>query len=217
MISFFFFYVKEFLLIHSRYSWRFEWSDDWTVDLSRSFGETDDEGWVYGATFERINEMIKSMNTTGTSTSSSLVRKRRWKRTMICVSEETIAAIKNRRDQIVEARRRIQMSLKEKQTNVDGVKEFETKRVDAHNQAYLTAYQSILNSQNSLKEQYTKLRRLKQVHITLLMLYRRNRNTMSNFDFHPKSLKNANIMFIFCPFYALFLFGTGSFCLIVHQ
>ena len=61
--------------------------------MSKSFGDTDAEGWVYGSSYERIDEMKASNNTLSVATTTTLFRKRRWKRTLTCVSKSFLEEI----------------------------------------------------------------------------------------------------------------------------
>lgn len=147
-------------------SW--EWFDEWEVDLSRSFGETDEDGWAYASSHEKISEMIKFVCTSGIPTTTSLARRRRWRRTLVCVSQEAKLGIQSRREQITVVRQRIEASLHEKQAHVDKIKEYEEKRTTSHHQTYSLAFASILRSELILKEQVAKLKKLKQVFGCLL-------------------------------------------------
>lgn len=95
------------------YSW--EWTDTWNIDISERYGQPDTEGWYYGATYDRLDETIKSNTASGVTNKTSLVRKRRWIRATRCVSNELLTKLKLRSDKIVEIRYRIEVSLKEKE------------------------------------------------------------------------------------------------------
>lgn len=142
-------------------SW--DWSGDWIIDTSKSFGETDAEGWVYGTSFEKILEMIASNTTTGICSSTSIFRRRCWRRKMVCTSEEIATSVEKRRTRLTASRQAVVEILTEKQSKVDSVKKYEAQRIVAHKKAYITSTHTVKYVETSVKEHSTKLKILRQV------------------------------------------------------
>jgi hypothetical protein len=131
------------------------------LDLSSRFGQPDNEGWFYASTFDRLGEMMKNATGTGIASKTSIVRRRRWVRSMICIADELNEAIKQRVDLILSIRRNIETTLKEKETAVRSVKFYEENRSFVFSQSLHLATQGTLNTLSLLKELASKLKNLK--------------------------------------------------------
>lgn len=136
--------------------------DKWGLDMSNRYGQPDIEGWFYASTFDRLGEMLKSATGTGIASKTSLVRKRRWVRTMVCTAEDFSEAIRKRIDSIFTMRRNIELSLKEKEQAVSSVKFYEENRSFVFSQSLHLATQGTLNTLSLLKDIGTKLKSMKQ-------------------------------------------------------
>ena len=62
-----------------------EWVSELQVDKSRRYGIPDDEGWMYGVSFESLIEQINT-GKAEEQTASSIVRRRRFVRSKKCVA-----------------------------------------------------------------------------------------------------------------------------------
>ena len=51
-------FVVLFVCLTSLDAGRWDWADKWAIDLSMKHGQPDNEGWFYGASFDRLGEMI---------------------------------------------------------------------------------------------------------------------------------------------------------------
>lgn len=64
----------------------FEWApgSEWSVDMSKRFGNTCVEGWMYGDSFKSILEDMKAKRSSGVPDSSNITKKRRrvWTRAL---------------------------------------------------------------------------------------------------------------------------------------
>mmetsp|Transcript_8422 Transcript_8422/g.12541 ORF Transcript_8422/g.12541 Transcript_8422/m.12541 type:complete len:796 (+) Transcript_8422:25-2412(+) len=105
-----------------------EWSGDWTIDTSHSFGPTDSEGWCYGVTFERLLAAIASNSTSAEDQSSCMVRRRRWIRERVCVSEEALAEHQEQVDYLLDARARMEEALRCRKEDFEMVSRYEAER-----------------------------------------------------------------------------------------
>lgn len=141
---------------------RWEWVDKWGLDMSNRYGQPDIEGWFYASTFDRLSDMLKTGTGTGIASKTSLVRKRRWVRTMVCVAEEFCEAIHHRIDDILQMRRNIENTLKEKEVALRSVKFYEENRSFVFSQSLHLATQGTLNTLSLLKDIGTKLKSMKQ-------------------------------------------------------
>lgn len=130
--------------------------------MSSKYGQPDIEGWFYASTFDRLNEMFKSASGTGVASKTSLVRKRRWVRTMVCVAEEFCDSIRHRIEDIFTMRKNIEFAMKEKEQAVRAVKFYEENRSFVFSQSLHLATQGTLNTLSLLKDIGTKLKSMKQ-------------------------------------------------------
>ena len=62
-----------------------EWVSELQVDKSKRYGSPDDEGWMYGISFESLIDQIKS-GKAEEQTAASIVRRRRFVRSKKCVA-----------------------------------------------------------------------------------------------------------------------------------
>lgn len=86
---------------------------------------------IYDATHpsgQRLNEAIRTGNGSGVASKTSIVRKRRWTRSIRCVSAEILQQIRNRTMKIQRMRTHIEQTLKEKEIIIKNIKAYEEKR-----------------------------------------------------------------------------------------
>ena len=65
-----------------------EWVSELQVDKSKRYGSPDEEGWMYGISFESLIDQIKS-GKAEEQTAASIVRRRRFVRSKKCVAPGT--------------------------------------------------------------------------------------------------------------------------------
>lgn len=133
------------------------------MDKTKSFGDTDSDGWVYGSSFEKIQEMIARTSTTGICSSTSLYRKRRWKRTMICVSKDIREELEARRENLTQTRRQVEEELRYKHTVADLINNYEKKRLVAQTAISDQTYNALSIVEDELSTEIDLLKRLKLV------------------------------------------------------
>ena len=75
------------------------WTTEWTIDTTCSFS-TDEEGWAYGHTWDRLFEAIQKNLSTVDST-TTLVRRRKWIRGRVCVTSSAMEQLQEERDSII--------------------------------------------------------------------------------------------------------------------
>lgn len=131
--------------------------------MSGKFGQPDPDGWYYASTFDRLGEMMKNASAVGVASKTSLVRKRRWVRSMTCTSSELNEAIQQRIEHILSTRRNIESTLKEKEQSVRSARFYEENRSFVFSQSLHLATQGTLNTLSLLKDIGTKLKSLKLV------------------------------------------------------
>jgi hypothetical protein len=131
--------------------------------MSNAFGQSDINGWYFAATFDRLNEMIENNCASGQPTKTSVVRKRRWIRNVICSSEDLRNKIYLRIKDIIAKRINIEAILRDKENVYKSIKFYEENRSFVFSQSLHLATQGILNTLSVLKELSTKLKMLKQV------------------------------------------------------
>lgn len=106
-------------------------SNCWSIDSSHSSnksGLSDGDGWLYGISFDRLNEAIRSGTASGVAGKTHLVRKRRWTRSIRCVSTELLLQIRDKSERMTRMRSRIEKSLQEKEAVIADLKLYEAKR-----------------------------------------------------------------------------------------
>jgi len=139
-----------------------QWIDRWSIDTSPRFGQPDNDGWYYGVSFERLNDNIKHSTAAGTTNATSIVRKRRWIRNMLCTSAEVIENIKKRIEQIHQYRSNIEASLLDKENTHKALKFYEENRSFVFAQSLNLATHGTVNTLTFLRELINKLKVLKQ-------------------------------------------------------
>ena len=133
------------------------------VDRSKSFGDTAEDGWVYGSSLERIQFMIKNLSTTGEKSTTSMFRRRRWCRSVRCVSKDIVNEIEAQIGDLQSARKTVEKKIRDMHAHAEEVSSFEQKRLQLHDRAYQSTVQRITTIDASLAELAEQLRKLRQV------------------------------------------------------
>jgi hypothetical protein len=105
-----------------------EWMNEWTVDKSNSFGECDEDGWTYAPTMESLLEAYSNGKTVGEMTALSLVRRRRFIRSRICISFSLRESIESRMKLLMDTSQLLESHLKDKKEEFIALKEYEKAR-----------------------------------------------------------------------------------------
>ena len=140
------------------------WSykDKWRLDSSNTFGEPDKEGWLYAHSFDKLFEMIKSGTATSVSTTTSIVRARRWVHSIVCTSADVEHKIQERIATIQSNLLKLGNSLDEKKMHVKLIHEYEKLRGQRYEEAYQTFTAMVNNTLEVLQYQATRLEKFKQ-------------------------------------------------------
>jgi len=154
----------------SSYSRSWTWSGQWTVDKSNAFGPHDAEGWYYGPNFEKLAELIQKRSGAETSTKTSMVRRRRWVRTMHCSSKEVLEQIRLRVEKINLSKAHIEAAISEKQNSLQSIMFYEENRAFVFDQSLSLATQGTTATLAVLKDLFFKLKRLHEVILCLFFL-----------------------------------------------
>jgi hypothetical protein len=131
--------------------------------MSNAFGQSDLHGWYFAPSLDKLNEMIENNCASGVSTKTSITRKRRWVRNVICAAEELKVNIRIRCKDIFAKRINIETVLRDKENVFRSIKFYEENRSFVFGQSLHLATQGILNTLSVLKELSSKLKLLKQV------------------------------------------------------
>ncbi|RYG97943.1 hypothetical protein EON65_52095, partial [archaeon] len=126
------------------------------------YGSPDHEGWYYSTSFDRLSDAMRNAQATGIASATSTVRKRRWIRSLQCVSNELAGKMKDRMDRIVQIRVRIEASLKNKEDCVKDMEKYEETRSKVFATSLQQATQNTLQSLGQLKDISSRLRLVKQ-------------------------------------------------------
>ena len=100
----------------------------WTIDKSHSFGATDPDGWAYETTFDRLIDDIKACKTSSVNKSTSIVRRRRYIRTRVCVTPEATAKMRARTTALLAIKNKFDLALLEKKTDYGNIMQYERER-----------------------------------------------------------------------------------------
>jgi len=133
------------------------------VDKSNAFGPHDAEGWYYGPNFEKLAELIQKRSGAETSTKTSMVRRRRWVRTMHCSSKEVLEQIRLRVEKINLSKAHIEAAISEKQNSLQSIMFYEENRAFVFDQSLSLATQGTTATLAVLKDLFFKLKRLHEV------------------------------------------------------
>lgn len=145
--------------------------EDWSIDSSSQYGNPDGEGWLYAATFDRLHEQMRNAAANGLSSATCMVRKRRWIRTITCISTDLATKIRDRAERVVQIRVNIEASLKDKEASLKEINAYETQRAAVFAQSLQVATQATLTSLGMLKDISNKLRVVKQVPHSSYLLF----------------------------------------------
>lgn len=117
------------------------WTTEWTIDTTCSF-TTDEEGWAYGHTWDRLFEAIqKNLSTSDSST--TLVRRRKWIRGRVCVTSSAMEQLQGQRDAIISQYNTIKTMIHNKCADYE--------RISSHHETYTRDTTSLmLRHDNSL-------------------------------------------------------------------
>lgn len=146
------------------------------MDKSNSFGPHDAEGWYYGPNFERLAELIQKRSGADVSTKTSLVRRRRWVRTMRCSSEGVLEQIGIRVEKINASRKNIELAISEKQNSLQSMVFYEENRAFVFDQSLGLATNGTIATLAVLKDLFFKLKRLHEVCISSVFFKTRLRS-----------------------------------------
>lgn len=148
-------------LIFQYLSW--DWVNEWTLDTSGAYGEHDSDGWYYAGTFDGIAEMLKTKSGSAAAAKTSLVRKRRWVRSMRCTSVELTIQMNNRIQRVATMRKHVEAALLEKELSMKNVGFYEENRDFVFDQSLSLATRGTIATLATLKDLVVKLKRLSQV------------------------------------------------------
>ena len=140
-----------------------DWSTKWTIDTSQSFGDTDIEGWCYEITFERLINSIKFNTTSKEDLSSSLVRRRRWIRERLCVSEEAKGQHQEQVDYLLSSLSKIEGAMSCKKQDCNTVVQYEKERFQAYQNTMKLFSESIHLTLQEIKEYKIRIEHMKEV------------------------------------------------------
>ena len=135
------------------------------LDKSNAFGGHDSEGWYYGPSFDRLNEIIYQRTGAAMPSKTSVVRRRRWLRTMRCSAPEILEQIRQRIDKLVVFRKNLEFILREKEESLKSVQFYEENRAFVFDQSLNLATQGTVATFAVLKDLFFKLKRLYQVRL----------------------------------------------------
>ena len=108
-----------------------EWVSEVQVDRSKRFGNADEEGWMYGLSFDALIEKINA-GKAAEQNSSSVVRRRRFVRSKKCVAPSLIKSFQEKFTYFKQEIRRLKVCVKDKQKNHMAIELFEKRRVQAY-------------------------------------------------------------------------------------
>ena len=137
--------------------------DTWVVDRSKTYGESDADGWAYASTLERLIDSFKMNNTVGKKSSTSMVRRRRWIRTRSCLSSTIRDSIELRIQELLTIRGKIETSVRDKRLDLMKIKEFEQKRKIKCIEMYNVKKAKLLAIVSEYKNYKSKLEHIKKV------------------------------------------------------
>jgi hypothetical protein len=106
-----------------------QWINEWSVDMSKSFGECDVDGWTYAATLDGLLEAFSNGNTCGEMTALSLVRRRRYVRHRICISQKVIGDMQSRIEILSAMSRNLKLALAAKEKELIIFQNYEKARL----------------------------------------------------------------------------------------
>lgn len=133
------------------------------MDTSSRFGQPDNDGWYYGVSFDRLNESLRNGNAAGTTNATSIVRKRRWARNMVCISPEVMDNMKKRIEEIQQYRCNIEIALQDKESAFKAITFYEENRSFVFAQSLNLATNGTVTTLSFLRELINKLKVIKQV------------------------------------------------------
>lgn len=149
---------KDFPVLELPHGW--DWDGDWKIDHSKRYGETDSQGYCYGSTNARVLDKIIGCCSTDAPTASSMIRRRCWVRTKMCVND---AAQEEWRRQLIgctNTKHRLEANIQEKIAEWSYINEFENRR----------GYMYAVISQRCTNSCTFHLGHVKTIHARLLLL-----------------------------------------------
>jgi hypothetical protein len=135
------------------------------VDKSNAFGAHDADGWYYGPNFERLSEIIQKRQGADVPSKTSVVRRRRWLRTMKCSSPEILEQIHHRIEKLNLNKKHLEIVIREKEESLRSIQFYEENRAFVFDQSLELATHGTVATFKVLKDLFIKLKRLYQVHI----------------------------------------------------
>ena len=131
--------------------------NDWGIYKS---GEcTDSNGWFYATTLEGLTESYNARTTSGTKSATSIVRRRRWTRARICVSDKVRCDILATIESLNNSKEEIDKTLRRKQQDFAVLRTFEKIRKNSYfdmaNQSNMTI-QGFVTILRDFRDRYSK-------------------------------------------------------------
>mmetsp|Transcript_34981 Transcript_34981/g.65293 ORF Transcript_34981/g.65293 Transcript_34981/m.65293 type:complete len:1347 (+) Transcript_34981:117-4157(+) len=144
------------------WEWLSQESDEWQVDHSGAFGETDDEGWCYDSSFEKILEGIRLGATSGENKTTNLTRRRRLLRTRVCTTSQALEEHHSHVAYLTKEKSSLEHALAARQTEFDKLGQYEAERVELQGASRDTLLASVTVSHESFLAFKGELKKLQE-------------------------------------------------------
>ncbi len=125
---------------------------EWQIDRSHHCGECDEDGWSYAPTLELLVDAMSQGKAFGQMNSISLVRRRRYTRSCICISHSIRNKISSRMDVLQEKHSQLEATLKSKRGEFISIKEYEIIRSSRCKNGYFMINNQISAYLSMIKE-----------------------------------------------------------------
>ena len=148
------------LFLPSLFSWKI--TTEWSVDSTCTIGTCDENGWTYDMTWDRLLEASRK-GEGQVDFKGAMVRRRRWIRSRVCVSEEAKQDLQTALDLLTSERSKIEACLLEMHSEYNLLMQYEKERGAVSEHITNMATNSLTKSISSLKFFLLKLGQIKQV------------------------------------------------------
>lgn len=154
----------------------------WKIEATANmYGQPEaDEGWYYGTSFDRLAEAMRTGKAHGITSKTSLVRKRRWIRSMICVSTDLSDLLHQRLITLGNIKRNIETMSRDKDIAVKTIKTYEENRTYVFTQSLHLATKNTLTTLSLLKDLGNKVKLLKQYLLDRMVIEKEHVNKLAS-------------------------------------
>ena len=137
-----------------------QWTNDWQIDKRKSYGSCDENGWYYAPSVGKLEEDMSKGTASGSASTLSIIRRRRYTRSRICVSYTIRETINSQMKLLNDTHTMLESTLYCRQQECSAFKDYERARISRCKTGYFRINSQISSYMLSIKDYREKLIKL---------------------------------------------------------